>query len=159
MKQEDKEILLRYLSMALPYGVKILNEGWDSDKDCEFSSVETLIGINDRFIFTLWRGEKDKHSIQEPLSVVDYKPFLRPLSSMTAEEEEKRIRLGIWRSSKTNGHEVTRINPDISQSYNSQAFQRALDFLLKNHFDIFGLIPKGLALVAPEGMYQLEKEK
>ena len=151
MKQEDKELLLRYLSMALPYGVKILHNGWDFDRDCEFSSVETLIGINDRFILTLWRGEKDEHSIQEPLSILDYKPFLRPMSSMTEEEDKKRIQLGIWRSSQTNGYEVTRITPDIPECYNSQAFQNALDFLLREHFDIFGLIPKGLAIEITEG--------
>jgi hypothetical protein len=146
MKQKDKELLLRYMSMALPYGVKILHNGWDFDRDCEFSSVETLIGINDRFILTLWRGEKDEHSIQEPLSILDYKPFLRPMSSMTDEEDEKRIQLGIWRSSQTNGYEVTSISPDIPECYNSQAFQNALDFLLREHFDIFGLIPKGFAI-------------
>ena len=150
MKQEDKELLLRYMSMALPYGVKILHNGWDFDRDCEFSSVETLIGINDRFILTLWRGEKDEHSIQEPLSILDYKPFLRPMSSMTEEEDKKRIQLGIWRSSQTNGYEVTRITPDIPECYNSQAFQNALDFLLREHFDIFGLIPKGLAIEITE---------
>lgn len=150
MKQEDKDLVLRYLSMALPYGVKILHEGWDSDCGCEFCTIETLIGINDRFIYTLWRDKKDKHSIQEPLSIVDYKPFLRPMSSMTDEEDKQRIQLGIWRSSQTNGHEVTGIKPDISQSYNSQAFQRAFNFLLNKHFDIFGLIPKGLAIEVTE---------
>ena len=150
-KDKDKEFLLRYMSMALPYGVKILHNGWDFDRDCEFSSVETLTGINDRFILTLWRGEKDEHSIQEPLSILDYKPFLRPMSSMTEEEDKKRIQLGIWRSSQANGYEVTRITPDILECYNSQAFQNALDFLLREHFDIFGLIPKGLAIEITEG--------
>ena len=151
MKQEYKKLLFKYLSMALPYGVKILHNDWDYDRDCEFSSVETLIGIDDRFIHTLCRHGKDEHSIQEPLSILDYKPFLRPMSSMTGEEDEKRIQLGIWRSSQTNGYEVTRINPEgISESYDSQAFQNALDFLLRKHLDIFGLIPKGLAIAITE---------
>lgn len=133
--------------MALPYGVKILHNGWDFDRDCEFSSVETLIGINDRFILTLCGGKKGEHSIQEPLSILDYKPFLRPMSSMTKEENEERIQLGIWRSSRLGGYcEVTRIDPDVSEYCNSQAFQNALIFLLRERFDIFGLIPKGLAI-------------
>ena len=78
------------------------------------------------------------------------KPYLRPMSSMTEEEDEERIQLGIWRSSQTKGYEVTRIDPDTSECYNSQAFQNALKFLLKNHFDIFGLIPKGLAIEVTE---------
>ena len=50
------KLLVRYLSMALPYGVKILHNDWDYDRDYEFSSVETLIGIDDRFIYTLKGG-------------------------------------------------------------------------------------------------------
>jgi hypothetical protein len=151
MTKEDKKLLFRYLSMALPYEVKILHNDWDYDRDCEFSSVETLIGIDDRFIHTLCRHGKDEHSIQEPLSIVDYKPFLRPMSSMTEEEDEKRIKLGIWRGSQTDGYAVTRISPDIPECYNSQAFQNALKFLLREHFDIFGLIPKGLAIEVTQG--------
>ena len=91
MTQEDKQLLLVDLCARLPYGVKLLVEGWDSDRDCKFDTVETLIGIDDRFIYTIWdkTGDKDKHSIVEPLSILDYKPYLRPLSSMTAEEKEE----------------------------------------------------------------------
>lgn len=91
MNQEDKKILLQDLSARLPYGVKIMVEGWDSDMGCEFTTVETLRGINDRFIYTIWdkTGDKEKHSIVEPLSILDYKPFLRSMSSMTEEEMEE----------------------------------------------------------------------
>lgn len=91
MNQEYKKILLQDLSARLPYGVKIMVEGWDSDMGCEFTTVETLRGINDRFIYTIWdkTGDKEKHSIVEPLSILDYKPFLRSMSSMTEEEMEE----------------------------------------------------------------------
>lgn len=103
--------------MALPYGVKILHEGWDYDRDCEFSSVETLIGINDRFLFTL--------------SIVDYKPFLRPMSSMTLEEiEEFRHFKDYLRESECKIHIA---------NYNQ------IQWLLEKHFDFMELIPKGLA--------------
>ena len=89
MTQEEKELLLKEdICGRLPYGVKILCKGWDSDHGCEFTTVEDLIGIDDRFIYTLWRGERDKHSIVEPLSITDYKPYLRPMTSMTEEEEK-----------------------------------------------------------------------
>lgn len=156
MKQEDKDLLLTYLSMALPYGVKILHNGWDYDRDCDFSSVETLIGINDRFIYTLWKGEKNEHNIQEPLSIVDYKPYLRLISSMTMEEDEQRIQLGIWKSNQYDG-QIIGIFQDIPYC-SPQNFQNALVWLLQNHFDIFGLIPKGLALEAPEDMYNSQKK-
>lgn len=91
MTQEEKDLVLRDLCSRLPYGVKLLVEGWDSDRGCEFNTVETLIGIDDRFIHTIWdkTGDKDKHSIVEPLSILDYKPYLRPMSSMTEEEAKE----------------------------------------------------------------------
>ena len=95
MKPEDKDLLLRDLCARIPYGVKIMCKGWDSDQGCEFTTVEELVGIDDRFIYTLWRGEKDKHSIKEPCSITDFKPFLRPLSSMTEEEKEE-LRILKW---------------------------------------------------------------
>ena len=129
MKQEDKELLLRYLSMALPYGVviKITSDGG-------MLEVSHNMRLDAELLADLLHTEDD------------FKPYLRPMSSMTDEEDKKRIQLGIWRSSQANGHEVTRISPDILECYNSQAFQNALDFLLREHFDIFGLISKGLAI-------------
>ena len=144
MKQKDKELLLRYLSMALPYGVviKITSDGG-------MSEVSYNMRLDAELLADLLHTEDD------------FKPYLRPLSSMTDEEDKKRIQLGIWRSSQTNGYEVTRINPDIFQSYNSQAFQNALDFLLREHFDIFGLIPKGLAIEVTEdnNPYNIAKDR
>lgn len=137
MTKEDKELLLEDLCGRLPYGVKVRYEGWDSDHGCEFTTVEDLIGIDDKFIYTLWRGERDKHSIVEPLSITDYKPYLRPLSSMTDEEREEYSEF------------IGEINccayfiDPISQ----------MGWLNKNMFDYRELIPKGLANEAPEGMY------
>ena len=57
------------------------------------------------------------------------KPYLRPMYSMTEEEKdeyEKVIR---------------------------GSFEKQLEFYLRNHLDFRGLIPKGLALEALDGMY------
>lgn len=133
MNREDKDLLYRYLCMALPYRVviKITSDGG-------MLEVSHNMRLDAELLADLLHTEDD------------FKPYLRPLSSMTDEEEKERIQLGIWRSSQINGHEVTGIKPDIFESYNSQAFQNALGFLLKNHFDIFGLIPKGLAIAVTE---------
>ena len=133
MTQEQKELLLKDLCARLPYGVKVLYNGWDSDRDCEFSTVETLIGIDDRFIYTLWRDEKDKHSIVEPLSITNYKPFLRPMSSMT--DEERKIH---------NGHRLSK------WSTYSEHMSETIDWLNAHHFDYRGLIPMGLAIEVTE---------
>ncbi len=61
---------------------------------------------------------------------VDGLPYLRPMSSMTEEEYEEF------------GYDTLR--------YTIQD----IDWLNAHHFDYRGLIPMGLALEAPEGMYK-----
>lgn len=143
MTQEDKQLLLVDLCGRLPYGVKLLVEGWDSDRGCEFDTVETLIGIDDRFIYTIWdkTGDKGKHSIVEPLSILDYKPYLRPLSSMTDEEYEE---FGATRFE----HQLKCLEIDEKR----RAFETGmkfdaddLEYLYSHHYDVRGLIPMGLA--------------
>lgn len=141
MNKEDKELLLQDLCARLPYGVKIMYNGWDSDGGCEFSTVETLIGINDRFIYLLWRDEKVKHSIEEPLSILDYKPFLRPLSSMTKEEKVQLSQYACI-GEDLNGEFIDEVQRKDCAAY--------IDWLNRNHFDYRGLIEKGLAIVVNE---------
>ena len=57
-------------------------------------------------------------------------PYLRPMSSMTEEEYQEF------------GYDVLRYTP------------REFDWLNAHHFDYRGLIEKGLAIEAPEGMYK-----
>ena len=124
MKKEDKQLLLQELCARLPYGVIIQVKDWTTlDTDLEIGHIQRLQNED-----------------------IELKPYLRPLSSMTEEEDKERIQLGIWRNSQAKGCEVTRIVPDTSEDCSSQPFQNALKFLLKKHFDIFGLIPKGLAI-------------
>ena len=129
MNREDKELLLRYLSMALPYGVIL-----------RITNHNVKITTNNTWVY-FGASDKAKEHI---------KPYLRSMSSMTDKEERKRILLGIWRGSQAKGCEVTSITPDASERYDSLPFQNALNFLLENHFDIFGLIPKGLAIEVTE---------
>ena len=133
MKQEDKELLLKDLCARLPYGIKILHTGWDYDSDTDFDTVETLIGIDDRFIYAVWdkTGDREKHC----LSVSNWKPYLRPMSSMTEEEKWEFNELGATSSSIQ----------DLSIN--------EIDWLNAHHFDYRGLIDKGLAIEAPKGMY------
>jgi len=132
MTPEEKE-LLKDLSARQIYRVKILCEGWDSDHGCEFNTVEELVGIDDRFIYTLWRGERDKHSIQEPCSIIDYKPYLRSMSSMTEEEIDEFTQFDVYADGEY-----------VIPNY------KAIDWLNKNMFDYRGLIPKGLAIEVNE---------
>lgn len=156
MTQENKELLLKDLCARLPYGVKILHDGWDYDRDCEFSTVETLIGINDRFIYTLCGDEKDRHSIKEPLSILDYKPYLFPLLSMTEEQRIELYKVLGW--GYESHYHLSKEWEDLNDSIdNNDLFLPASwisdlnkihNWLNKNHFDYQGLIKKGLALSA-----------
>ncbi len=61
------------------------------------------------------------------------KPYLRPMSSMT---EEEKIQYQV-----------------ICESWMNGLRHYDVDWLNAHHFDYRGLIEKGLALEAPEGMY------
>lgn len=115
MTQEDKNILLKDLSARLPYGVKFQGED---------SNVYTLDATN---YFAL------------QVEGVVFKPYLRPVSSMTAEEKED---FGV---------------PFTSEGLVTLADTvECIDWLNAHHFDYRGLIPMGLALEAPEGMYKTD---
>lgn len=139
MKQEDKELLLKDLCARLPYGVKIQHTGWDYDSGTDFDTVETLIGIDDKFIYTIWdkTGDREKRC----LSISNWKLYLRPMSSMTEEE------INIYHSfCECDDGDFTgeTLWFDTIESF---------DYLNSIHIDYRGLIPKGLAIEAPKEMY------
>lgn len=73
-----------------------------------------------------------RNGMEEWYKVEFIKPYLRSMSSMT-EEEEKQFQ-------------------DVNL-YELPYMVEGLDWLNAHHFDYRGLIEKGLALEAPEGMY------
>ena len=142
MTQEDKLLLLQDLCARLPYGIKILHTGWDYDSDTDFDTVETLIGIDDRFIYAVWdkTGDREKHC----LSVSNWKPYLRPMSSMT--EEEKHEYDSLCDAMPTYRHEFGNIVENVILYDNFTS----IDWLNKHMFDYRNLIPKGLAIEVNE---------
>lgn len=62
--------------------------------------------------------------------ITDCKPYLRPMSSMTKEEKE-----------------------EYSKVIETLLWTEELDFYNSHHLDYRGLIPMGLALGIPDGMY------
>ena len=69
MTQEEKELLFKDLSARLPYNVKF---SWKGDNDCNIFTLEDI-------------GSIMKYAIVEEGKIL---PYLRPMSSMTQEEEE-----------------------------------------------------------------------
>lgn len=136
MTQEDKNLLLKDLCARLPYGVKIEYLYWNEDKGCEYPVPMILDDINsDGYI----RFHGDIEEEEGSGYILTYLPYLRPLSSMT-EEEEILFRCELPAIAKTD----------------AQLVVMRMELFLKGHLDFNHLIEKGLALEAPEGMYKTE---
>ena len=72
----------------------------------------------------------------------EIKPYLRPMSSM-AEEEKKEF------------HHVASLKRNYLDDDIFYTHWQMYDWLNKNHFDYRSLIPKELALEAPNNMYKI----
>lgn len=84
--------------------------------------------------------------------VVDIKPYLRPMSSMTIHErcEYEKI-LGYWECGPFEKNYDNVIDKKYNLNY--KGISKAINWLNKNHFDYLKLIPIGLAIKAGNEMY------
>ncbi len=125
--KENKDLLLKDLCARLPYKVK----AQFPDEYGGYTSAIESIDI-DGFI-------KDFEGIQYEIG--DFKPYFFPLSSMTEEQKiefDKMSELDIE-------YTITQIKND-SLIWTSGL--NRFNWFLKNHFDVYGLIEKGLAIDA-----------
>ena len=128
MTRNEKDILLKDLSARLPYGVK----GRVSSRDCNNRECE--------FVATIGGKLYDRFAVAQELwfDNVTIKPYLFPFSGMT-EEQKKEL------------DDITNLDIEIAISHikndtpNYVTSLNRLNWLLKNHFDIYDLIPIGLA--------------
>lgn len=119
MTQEEKDLLLKGLSARLPYEV-------------------ILLASNGKVVY-----QTDGNTAAELLVEEGWKPYLRPLSSMTEEEKHKLLKFGAI-TCLENGEVI-----DVS----CVGFERhadVQDYLNAHHFDYRGLIEKGLAIAVTE---------
>ena len=129
MTREEKELLIKDLSARLPYGVKIRVEyPFLEEKDWR---PEDLHGLDLR---------KEVHA-GTSVRIEEFKPYLRPMSSMTKEEKIDYERLCSYCL------EQDTVNYNITTLDKTQLVY-VIDLLNKNHFDYRGLIKKGLAIDA-----------
>lgn len=125
MTQENKELLLKDLCARLPYKTLVQIDGcgvWELRGIDHDDSAE----LRDRVI--VWYG-KNQPSSKISFPIINCKPYLLPLSSMT--EEEKLMYEGLM------------IGID-----NISYMLDVIDWLNSHHFDYRGLIEKGLAIDA-----------
>ena len=135
MTQEDKQLLLKDLCARLPYGVKVQSTFYNCDG-------------------TIWKYENEILTaglLEYPIT--RYKPYLFPLSSMTSEQ--------LFEVQEIMGKNEIEIEDGffniIDSSRNTITYLEilaVLEWFYKNHFDINGLIEKGLAIEAPKDMYK-----
>ena len=127
MTNEDKQLLIKDICARLPYGVRVKRE--------TITGSYAMVG----FTLSLETFNELKVGIQEDRYSI--KLYLRPMSSMSEEENIEYNEICLF-----NGASIALMSNVIS-SYET------IDWLNAHHFDYRGLIEKGLALEAPEGMY------
>lgn len=99
----------------------------------------------------------DAYTLQEIQKWKSIKPYLRPMSSMTKEEEDELCELCTLSDCNINsdwefcGVEIIHSHPRYGAYFSTD--YSAINWLDKKMFDYRGLIPKGLANKAPDGMY------
>jgi hypothetical protein len=129
MEQKDKELLLKDLCARLPYKVKgIVTVHANMTNNNDY--VRVIDGkIYDRFA-NLQNSWYD--------NIPCIKPYLRPMSSMTEEEKGEYNKVMFQ-----------------SERY-SECYAEDIDWLNAHHFDYRNLIGLGLALEAPDNMYNIK---
>ena len=122
----DKELLFKDLCARLPYHIRV--KVWLKDGTTEEGALDLEHNYGDVLRDAFYYNE-----------IIDIKPYLFPLSSMT-EEQSKEY------------HELIRGMFGTSALINFEILE---DFFHKNHLDYRGLIKKSLALDATNlGIYE-----
>lgn len=130
MTQDEKQILLKDLCARLPYGVMV-----EITSSCGMLEVAYDMRLDAGLLADLLHNEDD------------YKPYLRPMSSMTSKEWGEFCDCSVKDEASW---VITRNRQKLIP------FQNREDYLNSKHFDHRGLIPIGLALEAPADMYKTE---
>lgn len=148
MKKSDKKTILKTLCERLPYGVKVLHQGWNYDWDDEMSYVLTVTGIDTKgeIIQYDFNGEKETHSYGDPLDI-DL-PILRPMATMTDEERDEVTQICYDIDLTKEGISI------IKQNLPYQKVSAVMDWLKARHFDYDDLIGRKLAVEDFSGVYK-----
>ena len=121
---------LKHLAAYLPYNLKVIRNGFIGDLIAIMNDEDS---IAESFEFKVscsnwWENNTDKNH---------YKPILRPLSDLIKDEWSK-VFLDSDIDNILSFYQVDK-NLDCIEHY-------LVNLLLKNHFDIYGLIEAGLAI-------------
>ena len=139
MEEKNKQLLITDLCARLPYGVWVECCGVSGKLDNIwlthfYNGGNTVVDVN---------GNTDFFHDSDYFDITKIKPYLRPMSSMT-EDEEIEFCMTVFDT-------VLRIT---EKKHTCLVSLEQINWLNAHHFDYRGLIEKGLALAAPEDMYQ-----
>ena len=134
MNEGQKQLLIKDLCARLPYGIKCKGFVYDNEgnKIERINTIECIIPQKGLYKYT----ETDAYH-----NISRIKPYLRPMSSMTEEEDKE------WQYYKNAIVESC----DEKLGYKIGALH---SWFNSHHFDYRGLIPMGLALKALKDMYK-----
>lgn len=143
MTQEEKQLLFKDLCARLPYGVVIHTDWKDIKLDHDHCGIGMLYyeHYSEETKKECSYDENDCSIIISGCYYGDIKPYLRPMSSMTKEEENEYLKI-------------------VDGFLNFENVPRVVDWLNAHHFDYHQvpdgktMIEAGLALKAPEDMYK-----
>lgn len=145
MTDEQKELLSNDLSARLPYRVKIKTDYYQT---ATLISIRKNISLNsgkDLSVTYDISGKDEPFQMEErwgtPISEI--KPYLFPMSSMTEEQRAEYESLCIKETS-----EYSDLYGIIFAKDHYYDTIESIDYLYKNHIDVRGLIPMGLAIDA-----------
>lgn len=147
MDKEDKDLLLKYLCMALPYGVIV------DYKENEFELPHWKITTIHPETFEGWIGYNKRvgagsESGSISFNIGDVKPYLRPMSSMT--EKEKEELKSLYDAENVTNESICFLEGGTLEEYEAETSfvfcYCVVEWLLEHHFDFMGLIPKGCAI-------------
>ena len=133
MDKRNKELLAKDICARLPYGVKV---GFSDKDSVPFHIVNYNLSVREL--------EVEEESLNSNLVVkhiypIDYyRPYLRPMSSMTDEEADQFAFIS---------------DQFLDNGEREEVWDLVIDWLNEHHFDHRHLIEKGLALKAPKNMY------
>lgn len=137
-----EELELKHLAPYLPYGLKGKSNNGQSD------SIDELKGLYSCHDITLTSRLSCYNSVDYSVDYENFKPVLRPMSDLTNDVLRKTMNL-IDHSSHidwtTNEREYLIKKRGLNGWLNEIPYIITL-FLFENHFDVFDLIEKGLAI-------------
>lgn len=156
MSIKEKELLVSDLCGRLAYGV---NVRWYGEYELVKLYRVKLYGKSlDDYVFS-GLGQPEP-GYEYDMRITDIKPYLRPLSSMTKDENIEINCLNLNEDGRCQcsyerlGEYIMNMHPALDNEVYISDTAKVIDWMNRHHFDYRRLIDKGLALIAPEDMYK-----